>query len=110
MKLQHLKLNYFPGFWIWSGKTVDAWQGLLHRLCRIRVFRKPPPTAGGAAHLPAGKAGPLPPLPPGALVASLGGGTVGAPPPLNLYATFPRRVAATRMIDEQNHTYHMTHV
>ncbi len=59
---------------------------------------------------PAGKAGPLPPLPPGALVASLGGGTVGAPPPLNLYATFPRRVAATRMIDEQNHTYHMTHV
>ena len=56
---------------------MDAWQGLLYTICRIRAFRKP---------LPAVRQ--LPPLPPGALVGSAG--TVGIPPPANIYATFPR--------------------
>ncbi len=57
---------FSSGFWIWSGKTVDAWASLLKPLCAFRTFNKAAGGGGGGANTnrrgAAGKPNP-PPLP-----------------------------------------------
>jgi hypothetical protein len=81
----HAQVLHAAGFLIWSGNTVEAWQALLHRLFRIRAFNKlrRPRTHPGCGWRRAKRARCH--RRHGALVASLAaGGTVGAPPPVNI--------------------------
>jgi len=79
-----LMLKYFmqlavgitAGFWVWSGKTVDAWSRVLGRLLNFSRFTKP-----------VGKQGaPLPPLP-----RTFTSPAVATPGVDNHYSTIPRR-------------------
>ena len=63
-----LMLKYFmslavgitSGFWIWSGKTLDAWRDFLGRVCRFSLHKKSLPGAGNQI---LGKTDPLPAIP-----------------------------------------------
>lgn len=89
-----LMLKYFmslavgltSGFWVWSGKTIDAWRSFVGRLCKFSNHNKAATTnhiAGKSAPLPAIPVGPtrsqVPALTPG---ASSAGGS-------NHYSTIP---------------------
>ena len=113
-----LMLKYFmslavgitSGFWIWSGKTLEAWRQFLARLCRFSAHQKPAPVAlvSGAAN-PAlvGKTDPLPALPappsftpPGTSVG--GGGS-------NLYSTIPHSKQAPCPTSKRQRQYLSSH-
>lgn len=83
--LMTLAVGITSGFWVCSGKTVDAWSSSLARLCGISIFVKPP---GGPVPAPGPRQGaPLPqlPLPPP---------TASPPPhPGNLYSTIPHKTS-----------------
>ncbi|XP_023341324.1 frizzled-8 [Eurytemora carolleeae] len=75
-----LAVGITSGFWIWSGKTIDAWSSLLSKLFILKRFNKT--FFGKPSHLP-----PLPPLPRviyGPPTQQAGGGE-------NHYSTIPRR-------------------
>ena len=63
-----LMLKYFmslavgitSGFWIWSGKTLDAWRHFLGRVCRFSLHKKSLPQGGNRI---LGKTDPLPAIP-----------------------------------------------
>ena len=63
-----LMLKYFmslavgitSGFWIWSGKTLDAWRHFLGRVCRFSLHKKSGPGVGSKM---LGKTDPLPAIP-----------------------------------------------
>ena len=91
-----LMLKYFmslavgitSGFWIWSGKTLDAWRNFFTRLCIFSYQKKP--TGGGNVNQIVGKTDPLPAIP----VQTNGNGTSFTPPGTsvggsNLYSTIP---------------------
>jgi frizzled protein 5/8 len=97
-----LMLKYFmslavgitSGFWVWSGKTIDAWWNCLSRLCGISRHLKVPPQAGGGGGGGVGRAAdPLPALP----LPQAGTGTCGtrsvtpATHTGNLYSTIPHK-------------------
>jgi len=92
-----LAVGITSGFWVWSGKTVDAWAAAINRVCGMRrtpyKVQEPP---GGCrsnrvqerSNLPL----PAPPqMPPARVESSLGSG-VG-----NLYSTIPHAGAASRV-------------
>ena len=85
-----LMLKYFmslavgitSGFWVWSGKTVDAWRSFAGRLCRFSHHNKT--VAGNQI---TGKTAPLPAIPVGAgRVMTPGASSVGGS---NHYSTIP---------------------
>ena len=66
-----LMLKYFmslavgitSGFWIWSGKTLEAWRHFLGRLCRFSFHKKSVPGGGNQLLGKTGKTDPLPAIP-----------------------------------------------
>jgi len=91
-----LMLKYFmslavgitSGFWIWSGKTLDAWKNFFTKLCIFSHHKKP--MGGGNVNQLVGKTDPLPAIP----VQANGNGTSFTPPGTsiggsNLYSTIP---------------------
>ena len=85
-----LMLKYFmtlavgitSGFWIWSGKTLDAWKQFLTK-CFLFSRQKKPTHVGGNQIV--GKTDPLPAIPVSASAFTPPGTTVGG----NLYSTIP---------------------
>lgn len=88
-----LMLKYFmslavgitSGFWVWSGKTLDAWRTFASRLCRFSNHTK---TVAGGPQI-TGKTAPLPALPAsarGAPALTPGTSSVGGS---NHYSTIP---------------------
>jgi len=89
-----LMLKYFmslavgitSGFWVWSGKTLDAWRTFAGRLCRFSPSHQ---KTVGSGVLIAGKTAPLPALPAsarGVPVLTPGTSSVGGS---NHYSTIP---------------------
>jgi len=85
-----LMLKYFmtlavgitSGFWIWSGKTLDAWKQFLTK-CFLFSRQKKPTHVGGNQIV--GKTDPLPAIPVSPSAFTPPGTTVGG----NLYSTIP---------------------
>ena len=88
-----LMLKYFmslavgitSGFWIWSGKTLDAWRYFLGRVCRFSRHKKTVQTTtvtGNTNQMMLGKTDPLPAIPLNTAAPSSTGGS-------NLYSTIP---------------------
>lgn len=92
-----LAVGITSGFWIWSGKTLDAWKLFCCGMCRFPFQKKPsippPPVTGGNVNpAMAGKTDPLPAIPvtsgnPGSTLTPPGTSVGGS----NLYSTIPHR-------------------
>ena len=79
-------VGIFSGFWVWSGKTLDAWRTFAGRLCRFSPNHQ---KTVGSGVLIAGKTAPLPALPAsarGVPVLTPGTSSVGGS---NHYSTIP---------------------
>jgi len=83
-----LAVGVTAGFWVWSGKTIVAWQAFAAKLFNLRRFTKNINGGGGGSK--PGMNVPLPPLP-----RTIQGGPSN--PVDNHYSTIPRRTELTQI-------------
>ena len=93
-----LMLKYFmslavgitSGFWIWSGKTLDAWRYFLGRICRFSLHKK---SKAGSGNQILGKTDPLPAIPVTANASTVSNPSISPPGTSlggsNFYSTIP---------------------
>jgi len=84
-----LAVGITSGFWVWSGKTIDAWATAFTGLCGMRrKLQKVPQTSasGGGTNLRSNLPLPAPPQIHARVESSLASGTAGTG---NLYSTIP---------------------